>query len=601
MCGIAGIWRKEKSDQLELEIKVMTDLIIHRGPDGEGHWIDAEIGLALGHRRLAIIDLTDQGHQPMHYLDRYVLTFNGEIYNYVELRSELLSKGLSFRSDSDSEVLLAAFHTWGTECVKHFDGMFSFALYDKVTKELFCARDRFGEKPFFYSTLNGDFIFGSEIKQLLKIQGNKGIEQQLLYLYLEYDVVENPHNKFQTFYSQVNQLPASHCLLKKSGEPAKTWQYWDIDLSQKSELSPTESRETFSTLFERSIRLRMRSDVRIGSSLSGGVDSSSIVGMVKHCFPDLPFQTFTARFNDPQFDEGHFVEIMREKHDLQTHFCYPSSTQLIDELDRVFWHQDEPFGSTSIVAQWEVMKLAKTHNTTVLLDGQGADEAFGGYFKYFVPFLTELYHTDKAEFKKQLTAIEKHLEQYPFFGKREMLRTRFPKSFDFASDKTRHFRKRSSLDLSDSFSKQFSKEATPFHRSTSLNEFLKNDLFMYGLGKLLRFSDRNAMAHSVEVRLPYLSHELVEFAFSLPVEQKINNGWTKSILRESMTNIVPEEILFRKDKKGFQAPSNWMEIPSVIELIRHSSDHLKKEGIIKASVKDNHWKYIMTSKLLGNG
>ena len=247
------------------------------------------------------------------------------------------------------------------------------------------------------------------------------------------------------------------------------------------------------------------------------------------------------------------------------------------------------------------MKLAKTHDTTVLLDGQGADEAFGGYFKYFVPFLTELYHTDKKAFKTQLSAIENHLDQRPFFGKREMLRTRFPKSFDYLSDKTRSIRKRSSVDLSDAFTTQFLTEPTPFHRSTTLNEFLKNDLFMYGLGKLLRFSDRNAMAHSREVRLPYLSHHLVEYVFSLPTAQKINNGWTKSILRESMREIVPDEILYRKDKKGFQAPNSWMELPAVLALIDHSSDHLKQEGIIKNSVKENHWKYIMTSKLLENG
>ncbi len=601
MCGIAGIWRSKKSDRLELEIKQMTDEIIHRGPDGEGHWADTEIGLALGHRRLAIIDLTEQGHQPMHYLNRYVLTFNGEIYNYVELRSELKKQGLTFQSDSDSEVLLAAYHVWGKECVTRFDGMFSFALYDKTTHELFCARDRFGEKPFFYSTLNDDFLFGSEIKQLLKIQGSRGIEQQMLYLYLNYDVVENPNNKAQTFYSEISQLPAAHCLLVKRGKLLKKWQYWDIDLSKKSTHSLSESREVFKELFSQSVILRMRSDVRVGSSLSGGVDSSSIVGMVKTCYPDRPFHTFTARFNDPNYDEGHFVEIMREKYALETHFCYPSSTQLIDELDRVFWHQDEPFGSTSIVAQWEVMKLAKTHDTTVLLDGQGADEAFGGYFKYFVPFLTELYHTDKKAFKTQLSAIENHLDQRPFFGKREMLRTQFPKSFDYLSDKTRSIRKRSSVDLSDAFTTQFLTEPTPFHRSTTLNEFLKNDLFMYGLGKLLRFSDRNAMAHSREVRLPYLSHHLVEYVFSLPTAQKINNGWTKSILRESMREIVPDEILYRKDKKGFQAPNSWMELPAVQELINHSSDHLKKEGIIKNSVKENHWKYIMTSKLLENG
>jgi asparagine synthase (glutamine-hydrolysing) len=600
MCGIAGIWRTQDIKRIGSDLKKMTDSIVHRGPDGEGHWLDEAAGIGFGHRRLSIIDLSQNGHQPMFLEERYVITFNGEIYNYLEIKAELEAKGYSFKSKSDTEVLLVAYHEWGESCLTKLDGMFSFALFDKDKKELFCARDRFGEKPFFYYNDQNTFAFGSEMKELFSIGIPKEVDEQMLFLYLNYDVVENPHDKSQTFYKNIIQLPASCSMKMNSDRIITIKKYWQLDTKVTSFLSEKESSERFLELFDESLQRRMRSDVPTGASLSGGVDSSSIVSSVASMYPDAAFSTFTARFDDKNYDEGQHIAKLKERYNLNTFDCYPSSDQIKKDLDKIFYHQEEPFGSTSVIAQWEVMKLARKNDTIVLLDGQGADETLGGYFKYFIPFLSEL--KSKSDYKSQLLAIENHLDVSPFLSKKESLRMKSPTTFDKFADLSRKFRSSSlSNDLNPEFIHQFKNEPSPFHRDNTLNSFLHNDIFKYGLGKLLRFSDRNSMAHSVEVRLPYLSHELVEFAFSLESKYKIWDGWTKRILRKSMENRVPNDILYRKDKKGFQAPKSWLEQKDSLDIIDASFKTLKENGIVTEQIKSNHWKYIMAAKLMKNG
>ena len=574
----------------------MTDALVHRGPDGSGHWTDATEGIALGHRRLSIIDLSNNGHQPMTLLDRYVITFNGEIYNYLEIKKSLLALGHHFRSESDTEVLLVAYHEWGKDCLKKFDGMFAFAIYDRSKKELFCARDRFGEKPFYYAHTNDAFSFGSEMKAIFTTGVSKSVNSRLLFLYLKYDVVENPHDKSETFYSEIKQLPAAHWIHITADGTTKTERYWDLNLNQKVDLNDEQASEKFLELFDASIRRRMRSDVPTGASLSGGVDSSSIVSSILHLFPETKFNTFTARFNDDAYDEGKHIELLKKNLPIETYYCYPDASQIIDDLDTIFYHQEEPFGSTSIIAQWEVMKLARENNVIVLLDGQGADETLGGYFKYFLPYLHEIRRSRK--YHSQLSSIENHLNRKPYLSKVEKLRMLSPKTFDALGDVTRKYRGRSGSDLHPDLERANRNEPSPFHRDVNLNAFLYHDIFNYGLGKLLRFSDRNAMAHSVEVRLPYLSHELVEFAFSLSADHKIRDGWTKRILRSSMESRVPKEILYRRDKKGFQAPSSWLETKQTKDLIGDSVSLLQKEHFVSAPQKSNHWKYIMSAKLI---
>ena len=600
MCGIAGILRNDHLETLGFDIKKMTDAIAHRGPDGEGQWTFLEKGVSLGHRRLSILDLSDVAGQPMHYHEKYTITFNGEIYNYLEIKDELIKLGVTFKTTSDTEVLLAAYDKWGETCLTKLDGMFAFAIYDKVKDELFCARDRFGEKPFFYRYNKGNFYFASEMKSLFSIGVEKSVNQHMLFNYLAYDIVEDPNDKSSTFFQNINQLPASHCLTIDANRSLKIKRYWNIDPKFQIEISQEEAETQFLELFDDSISKRLRSDVKVGSSLSGGVDSSSILGSILTRYPNQHFNTFTARFNDKNFDEGEFIDLLRKQYQFQENFCYPDKNQLITELDTIFHHQEEPFGSSSIVAQWEVMKLARANDTNVLLDGQGADETIAGYFKYFTPFLYEL-RKNKKMFTAELSSIENHLNERPFLSQSEKIRMQAPAAYDALAKSTRKLRKSTiGQDLSSEFYRSNIIANSPFHRDDNLNEFLYNDTFKYGLGKLLRFSDRNAMAHGVEVRLPYLSHHLVEFVFSLPTSYKIKDGWTKKILRTSMKGRVPQEILFRKDKKGFQAPTSWMEDPTVKELIAESIQHLKSEHIISNETPINNWKYIMAAKLLKN-
>jgi asparagine synthase (glutamine-hydrolysing) len=601
MCGIAGKISFNSNAVEKQELKKMTDAIAHRGPDGEGQWVNIESNVGFGHRRLAIIDLSEKSRQPMTF-GTISITFNGEIYNYLEIKNDLIKKGHSFKTDSDTEVIINAYLEYGEGCVNHFDGMFAFAIWDDNKKELFGARDRFGEKPFYYHHDSEQFVFASEMKAIFEIGISKQVSEKMIYQYLAYNVVENPLDKSETFYKNIFQIPPAHFVRINLDSNIEIRRYWDLDLNHQVKISENDAKERFQELFSQSIQRRLRSDVPVGSSFSGGLDSSSVVGSILKQNPSLELNTFTARFKDNDYDEGAFIDFMTKEFQFKTNYCWPEENLIIDELDRIFHHQEEPFGSTSIIAQWEVMKLAKEKNVTVLLDGQGADETLAGYYKYFEPFLAELYKLDKSEFKKELTAIENNLSMENILPRGFVTEMNFPKLKKQLGDVTRPFRmKNIAEDLSEAFRGSYKKQPNPFNRLTNLNEFLYFDTFNYGLGKLLRFSDRNAMAHSREVRLPYLSHELVEFAFALPTELKMNQGWSKYILRKSMEDTLPKEITWRKDKKGFQAPKSWLDNERVEDLVNDSISKLIKEKIIDKPISSNNWKYIMCYKLLNNG
>lgn len=606
MCGIAGKISFNNAPVESEDLKKMTDSISHRGPDGEGFWINGNgRRVGLGHRRLAIIDLSESGHQPMHYEggggSGLTITFNGEIYNYIEVKAELQKKGYEFRTGTDTEVILAAYLEYGYDCLNHFDGMFAFALWDESKKQMFIARDRFGEKPLYYYLDDRQFIFASEMKAIFSNGIPKTVSEEMIFYYLAYDVVENPNRKAETFYRNIYQLPPAHYLTISRADDLKIRKYWDIDTENRSDISLGEAAARFRELFDESVRIRLRSDVAVGSSFSGGIDSSSVVASIITQNPGINLQTFTARFDDPDYDEGTFIQYMLDKYSFTANYCYPKENLVIDEMDKIFHHQEEPFGSTSIIAQWEVMKLAKNKNVTVLLDGQGADETIAGYYKYFTPFLMELYKPDKAGFSNQLRAINENLDMNLELSKSQYLYTRFPKLVTTLSSAVRPLTlKRITGDLSDEFYHTHKKQASPFRHFDNLNDSLYFDTFKYGLGKLLRFADRSSMAFSREVRLPYLSHKLVEFVFSLPKEFKINQGWSKYILRLGTEDILPKEISWRKDKKGFQAPASWLQNGIVRDLLDSSIEYLKRRNYIAAPVPENTWKYIMVYKTLAS-
>jgi asparagine synthase (glutamine-hydrolysing) len=369
----------------------MRDIIAHRGPDDAGIWASDDGQAILGHRRLSILDLTPSGHQPMRDESRnFTIVFNGEIYNFVELREELKSKGYRFRSSSDTEVLLAAYNHWGTDCLSRLNGMFGFAIWDEHRHHLFAARDRFGEKPFYYFCGGGVFLFGSEIKALLASQlinvrpNHRAICRYLLH--------HESDCGAETPLEGIFALPPAHGLLYSPSQGEfKTWQYWDLD-PHREILLPSDAAyaERFRELMQDSVRIRLRSDVPVGSSLSGGLDSSTIVRLVASQLKGTRQTTFSARFEDPRIDEGPYIECLTRHFALESNNAYPTPTGLLENISRITWHQEHPSCTASTYAQWTVMRLAREHGVTVLLDGQGGDEILAGYPSYHASYFWDL-------------------------------------------------------------------------------------------------------------------------------------------------------------------------------------------------------------------
>jgi asparagine synthase (glutamine-hydrolysing) len=604
MCGITGVFKLNGSVAEQMLLQKMTDLLKHRGPNGQGVWVSPEQNIGLGHRRLAILDLSENGAQPMHYGGRYTITFNGEIYNYLELRQELIGKGYSFTSDSDTEVLLAAYEEYGAEALGHLDGMFALAIWDEQEKRLFCARDRFGEKPFFYHYVPGKhFVFASEIKSLFAYGIPQQINYRMLYYYLAYDVVENQYDKRETFYDGVQRLESAHYLIVNATGEMKTRRYWQLPDDEVDEkISFEDACERFRELLYESIRRRLRSDVPLGTSLSGGLDSSSIVCITTDLLKGSGGKpkTFSALFDDEAFNEDKYINTVVSATGADSYFVRSDSNTLLNEIDRVFYHQEEPFGSASIIAQWEVMKLASQEGVTVLLDGQGADEPLGGYLHFFRPYFLGLYNSDKPGLNDEIRKYESlRGEHYPL-NLRFKMEAKVPKILRSIGGLRRKISNPDYLQhLHPEFVREYQQEAPPFSSHRDLNSALRAATVEYGLEKLLRFSDRNSMAFSREVRLPFLYHKLVEFLFTLPASYKISEGWTKRILRHSMSNLLPSEITWRIDKMGFQPPQEkWLKDPQVREYVGECRKKVVNEKLFKSESMGDDWQAIMMTTLM---
>ena len=412
MCGIAGIISSNPTAVTKQRLQLMTDSLQHRGPDGDGFWINSETSAGLGHRRLSIIDLAATGAQPMHYTGRYTITYNGELYNYIELKETLLKKGFAFLTHSDTEVILAAYACYGNECLQHFDGMFAFAIWDESDKTLFCARDRFGEKPFYYVNENDRFIFASEMKALWAIGIPKQMKPSRLLTYLTLGITANSIDQHETFYEQVLTLPAGHYLqlqyktdVTNNIYTAVIKSYWDID--KETMLAPTDKTaiEHFSHLLQTSVYRRLRSDVSIGTSLSGGLDSSAIVALIQQNIQTrghYKHGAFSAIFPGFKKDESPFIQQVANQFNLERFSVLPNADGLITDMQKLVYHQEEPFQSLSMYAQYKVYELARQQGVTVLLDGQGADETLAGYHKYYHWYWQELLACgDFKTFKKR--------------------------------------------------------------------------------------------------------------------------------------------------------------------------------------------------------
>ncbi|MBS1667565.1 MAG: asparagine synthase (glutamine-hydrolyzing) [Bacteroidetes bacterium] len=587
MCGIAGIISINPNHISKERLQKMTDAIAHRGPDGEGFWINPGAKLGLGHRRLSIIDPSDQAAQPMHLANRYSVIHNGEIYNYVELKQALQQKGYSFQTSSDTEVLLAAYDCYGDQCLKYFDGMFAFVLWDEKEQTLFCARDRFGEKPFYYAFEDDQFLFASEAKALWAAGIKKEINYPLLLNYLTVGHTDTPVDKTISFFQHIFSLPPAHYLkFELASFSFELNPYWDCDKETQLNISENDAKEKFSSLFFDSVKKRLRSDMPIGTSLSGGLDSSSIAAAIHELGATHDsHQTFSAIFPGFEKDESSFIQIATKEFGLNGFTVSPTADGLIHEFEKLCYHQEIPFSSSSVYAQYKVFELASSHQVKVLLDGQGADEILGGYPKYIHWYLQELFRAKPLAAMREKKAFQKN--HIPFeWGLKNHLATWFPAQAAHQLEKreAKKIRQQSAIALD--FKEQYFDRPTLYKPLvTKLNDILYFNTFHQGLEELLRYADRNAMAHGRELRLPFLSHELVEFVFSLPSHFKIHQGWTKWILRTAMGKKLPPEIAWRKDKTGYEPPQKmWMENKTVQDYMQEAKQKLVNEKILNPTV-----------------
>lgn len=559
MCGIAGIYSVSLSSEEKQKLtEQMLYTIKHRGPDHSSIWQN-EYGIALGHNRLSIIDLSDAANQPFHYHHLSVV-FNGEMYNYIEVKKELESKGYIFKTKSDTEVLLAAYLEWGEDCVTHFMGMWAFALWDNKNQKLFCSRDRFGIKPFYYTWIGDSFYFASEYKALKVLPNfNHSININQLYRGIQMGWVTY---RDETYYESIKQIEPSYNLsLYKDGR--KTYhKYWDIDFSKKFEGTFEDKKAAFKDAIIESIDLHLRSDVVVGACLSGGLDSSTIASVVGKYKPETTFNTFTVFYDGKNdVDERPFANLVTDRYpSLRPHYLMPKEQSLIDDFEKIQYHQDIPLPGSSPISQYYVMKLAKENKAIVLLDGQGSDEFLAGYLHSFYRMIgsqmfsvnpiaglntwSQFSQIQEFGFKEKYTRLAKSLIG-GIFSEDALYKQEYKHAFSFLPNQSKDV---FTLEKKD---------------TTKLNEFLYNLLFTTSLPTLLHFEDRNSMAFSIESRVPFLDHRLVELAFSMKDTDKISNGVTKNILRESMRGILPNEIADRMDKKGFVTPGEvkWLRGP----------------------------------------
>jgi asparagine synthase (glutamine-hydrolysing) len=592
MCGIAGIISSQKGLVNRTSLQRMSDALAHRGPDGEGFYLQesAQSSVGMAHRRLAIIDLSEQANQPFIYLNRYVVVHNGEIYNYQDLKKDLTAKGYKFQSNGDAEIIAASYHHYRENCLQLFDGMFAFALWDQETETLFCARDRFGEKPFYYylDEAENTFFFASEMKGLWAAGVEKKIKPQLFLHFLTLGITQHPQIPELSFYENIYQLPpASFLQFNTNKKGVAVSHYWDLDKVTVLDISEVEAVHEFQRLFDASIQRRLLSDVPIGTSLSGGLDSSSIIASCAgKKGTRFTHKCFSAIFPGFSRDESDHIQLIKEKYLLDAHYTSPDAGSLINHIQTLAQHQEEPFSSSSVFAQYAVYALSKENNIKVLLDGQGADETLAGYTKYTHWYLQEcLAKKQFSKAKKEAISLTENgfLDKW---GLNNYLASFFPGITAVLLERKAKNKHYSDPYINKVFRDTYSGGGFEFKPVVEkLNDILYYDACMGSLQTLLRYADRNAMAHGIEVRLPFLQHELVSFIFSLPSELKFKNGFSKWILRESYRSSLPVEISFRKGKTGFEPPQkNWMQDETVQVQISLARQKLVDAGMLNTSV-----------------
>ncbi|MCQ1539373.1 asparagine synthase (glutamine-hydrolyzing) [Methanocalculus taiwanensis] len=544
MCGIAGQITIDGSQIDPNLLHRMSKTLAHRGPDSEGIYFNNQIGLA--HRRLAIIDLSDTGRQPMSNPDETIwIIYNGEIYNYKELQEELRILGHKFRSESDTEVIIHAYEEWGSDCLSRFNGMWAFALWDSRREELFCARDRLGIKPFYYSIIKGSFLFASEIKALREHPGvGRCVNESRLSDFLTWALADHTD---ETLFDGIFQLLPGHTLTVTRNGVGEQNPYWEIFMNpalKTTEGSDEEHAEEFLALMTDAVMLHLRSDVPVGTCLSGGLDSSTLTALINRVLrsesPERGNElqnTFSACFSDRRFDESEYIDIIAEDTQVKSHPTYPGTETIWEDLYHLLSCNDEPFASLTIYSQYCVMREA-SKRVKVVLDGQGADELLGGYIAYHIPHLRGLIRAGHpATTLKELFGILRHHRIFFWYALHQVINRK---------------RRRRLIRIART-------DPLPRYQGT-LGEALRIDLTRANLPYMLHWEDRTSMAFSIESRVPFLDYRVVEYLASLPEDQKIREGITKYILRKATKKLLPEAIRCRMDKRGFSTPEEvWMK------------------------------------------
>jgi asparagine synthase (glutamine-hydrolysing) len=654
MCGIFGIWHTDGRMVDLAALRRATTSLQHRGPDDEGYLLvdsrsgrtvlcggdntRSELGLpsiaeftgvigerfdlALGFRRLAILDLSPAGHQPMPSADGTCwLIFNGEVYNYLELRSELVSHGHVFKTGTDSEVILAAYRQWGAECVRRFNGMWAFAIWDGAKRQLLVSRDRFGVKPLYtVSGQDGTFAFASEIKAMLMA----GIvsfrpSAHAVASYVAEGVFPD-HGRGDTFFEGVQELPGGYSALVSS-RGRSAGRYWSLPTRSVSPaLSPGEAESRYSEMFTDAVRLRLRADVPVGTCLSGGLDSSSIVAVAGELMQTEHAvslerlgehqQTFSAVYSsDGRWNERAYIERVVERVGAAGNYVEPTVERLWDDLERLVWHQDEPFQSTSIFAQWCVMELAHKRGVTVLLDGQGADEVLGGYSPYAV-WLGQLLRAGRVvQSTREAAAVRSvtGLNPLPLLARGVAGQLPAPILRRLRGSRVRRAVVSSGLkqELGERLQADTAASGEAYEGIADLNSHLEQLVLEDSLPALLRYEDRNSMAFSIESRVPFLDYRLVEYVFTQASHLRIREGWTKWIQRAAMEKKLPAEVVWRRDKVGFETPEKeWFRTGKqrLLDILHSKSaasdyldmDRVRREapGLIDAGETGRVWRWV---------
>lgn len=566
MCGIAGFSTRNFADANESHLNAMGDTIRHRGPDASGVYLNEHVGLC--HRRLAIIDLSEAGVQPMYSADKQVvIVFNGEIYNYLELREELINEGYTFTSETDTEVIIALYQKLGVECLSKLNGMFAFAIWDNQQQSLFIARDRIGKKPLYYFTHDdGRFAFASEIKAILALPNIPSeIRLDAVYDFFAYQYVPDP----KSIFTHIHKLPPGHYMLMKDGK-FDIQQYWDIDFSVTSTKSEAELKQQLQETLKAGTKRRMISDVPLGAFLSGGVDSSGVVAMMAR-ESKTTVKTCTIAFDDKQFNEAEFAEKVAMQYHTE-HHEFLVHQNVADELEHIVSFFDEPFADPSLVPTFFVSELAR-QAVTVAIAGDGGDEVFAGYEKYTIddvenklrqkfpfwmrknifPSLANLFAKSEKPLCRRAKSLLTSLSVSPemgFYITNSQIEDRQWQALanQETKDKLKGYHP-SQLTID-----AYQKAKGPDH----LSKILYTDMKTYLPGGILVKVDRMSMANSLEVRAPILDKEILEFAATLPSNLKFNNGEKKYLLKEAFKQDLPNDILYRK-KMGFSVPlAQWL-------------------------------------------